>query len=201
MFNFVKLLILVSALLMSIQSTASNVQRSLAQNPEPQKSIQPKKTESNVSIEWVEPRKFRDVDHPTTSRKRYRESVLHELETFLASLGEELPLGYKLRMKVTDLDMAGTVQTAGMAGLNDFSSQGSLGMQDYRIMRDIDIPRMTFSYEYIDENGQVLKQEEVVLKDMSYLTRGRTVNKSTTLHYEKVMISRWFEETFVVDDL
>jgi hypothetical protein len=197
MFNIVKSLVLVSALLMSIQSTASNMQRSQAQNPEPQESTEPKKTESNVSIEWVEPQKFRDVDHPTTSRKRYRESVFLELETFFASLGEKLPLGHTLHLKVTNLDMAGTVQTPGMAGLNNFSNQGSLGMQDYRIMRDIDIPRMTFSYEYLDDKGQIVKQEEVVLKDMSYLTRGRTVNKSTTLHYEKVMISEWFEETLL----
>lgn len=196
MFNFVKSLILVSALLISIQSTASNVQRSLAQNKDSQMSTEPKKTESNVSIEWIDPQKFRDVEHPTTSKKRYRESVLRELEAFFATLGEELPLGYQLHLKVTDLDMAGTVQPPGMAGLNDFSNLGRFGMQDYRIMRDIDIPRMTFSYEYFDDKGQIVKQEEVKLKDMSYLSRGSSFNKSTTLHYEKVMISRWFKETF-----
>lgn len=196
MFNFVKSLILVSALLISIQSTASNLQRSLAQNKDSQMSTEAKKTESNVSIEWIDPQKFRDVEHPTTSKKRYRESVLRELEAFFATLGEELPLGYQLHLKVTDLDMAGTVQPPGMAGLNDFSNLGRFGMQDYRIMRDIDIPRMTFSYEYFDDKGQIVKQEEVKLKDMSYLSRGRSLNKSTTLHYEKVMISRWFEETF-----
>ena len=196
MFNFVKSFILISALLVSIQSIASNVERSLAQNPEPQMSTEPQKTESNVFIEWINPQKFRDVQHPTTSRKRYRESVFLELETFFATLGQELPLGYTLHLKVTNLDMAGTVQTPGMAGLNDFSNQGRFGMQDYRIMRDIDIPRMTFSYEYLDDKGQVVKQEEVDLKDMSYLSRGSSFNKNATLHYEKVMISRWFEDTF-----
>jgi Asp-tRNA(Asn)/Glu-tRNA(Gln) amidotransferase B subunit len=196
MFNFVKSLVLVSALLISIQSTASNVQRSSAQNTDSTMSTEPKISESNVSIEWIDPQKFRDVEHPTTSRKRYRESVFLELETFFATLGEKLPLGYTLHLKVTDLDMAGTVQTPGMAGLNDFSNQGRFGMQDYRIMRDIDIPRITFSYEYLDDKGQIVKQEEVTLKDMSYLSRGRSINNSAALHYEKVMISRWFEETF-----
>ena len=96
--------------------------------------------------------------------------------------------------------MAGAVQTPEMAGLNNFSNQGRFGMQDYRIMRDIDIPRITFSYEYLDEKGQVVKQEEVDLKDMSYLTRGSSFNKNTSLHYEKVMISRWFENTFQAED-
>ena len=200
MFNFVKSLVLVSALLISIQTTASNVQRSLAQNPDPQMGTEPKTSESNVSIEWIDPQKFRDVQHPTTSRKRYRESVFLELETFFATLGEELPLGYRLHLNVTDLDMAGAVQTPEMAGLNNFSNQGRFGMQDYRIMRDIDIPRMTFSYEYLDDKGQVVKQEEVDLKDMSYLSRGSSFNKNTSLHYEKVMISRWFKDTFQAED-
>lgn len=160
-------------------------------------SVGDKVAQSNVSIEWVEPRKFRDVRHPTTSRKRYRESVFLELETFFTSLGEELPEGYKLNLKVTDLDLAGTIQTPAMAGLNNFSSGG---IEDYRIVREIDIPRMTFSYELIDEKGQILKQEEVKLKDMSFLSRAGSISKNTSLIYEKVMISRWFKDTFIAGD-
>jgi len=196
MFNFVKFFMLVAGFLISAQAISYNIQRASAQNTEAQTNTAPKEIESNVSIEWIDPQKFRDVEHPTTSRKRYRESIFLELESFLATLGEQLPLGYKLKMKVTNLDMAGAVQTPAMAGLNNFSNQGRFSMQDYRIMRDIDIPRMTFSYEYFDDKGQVIKQEEVDLKDMSYLSRGSSFNKSASLHYEKVMISRWFEDTF-----
>ena len=200
MFTSYKSLILVAVLLISTQSTASTVQRSLAKNGGSQTSTEPKEIASNVSIEWIEPQKFRDVEHPTISRKRYRDSVFLELETLFTTLAKELPIGYQLNVKVSDLDLAGTVQPPGMAGLNDFSSQGRFGMQDYRIMRDIDIPRMTFSYEYLDEKGKIVKQEEVNLKDMSYLSRSSSFNKSTALHYEKVMISRWFKETFDAAD-
>jgi hypothetical protein len=188
MVNYFKGLLLVSVFLLSAQAMASNMESADIDDVELQKA------QSNVSIEWIEPKKFRDVRHPTMSRKRYRESVLLELETFITSLGEELPEGHKLNLKVTDLDLAGTVQSPAMAGLRNFSNGG---IDNYRIVRDIDIPRMAFSYALVDDQGKVLKQDDVDLKDMSFLSRTGSVNKNTSLRYEKVMISRWFKETFM----
>ncbi len=149
--------------------------------------------DGNVSIEWIEPKKFRDVKDASMSRKRYREKVFAELEEYFTLLGKELPEGQKLNIKVTDLDMAGTVQSLAMAGLT-YNLNDSIN--DYRIMRDIDIPRMTFSYELIDETEKVIKQDEVLLKDMSYLTRSNMIRKNAVLRYEKAMISRWFQQEF-----
>ncbi|WP_412970875.1 DUF3016 domain-containing protein [Glaciecola sp. MF2-115] len=153
--------------------------------------------QSKVAIEWIEPKKFRDVEHPTISRKRYRESVFEELEAYFSELSEALPDGRKLSIKVTELDLAGTVQTQSMAGLNHYSQSSRANINEYRIMRDIDIPRMTFSYELKDESGQVIKEEEVNLKDMSYLSSVNSIHKNTALRYEKAMISEWFKKTFL----
>jgi hypothetical protein len=188
MVNYLKGLVFVSLLLLGAQAMASNVESADIDDVELQK------VQSNVSIEWVKPKKFRDVRHPTMSRQRYTESVLLELKTFFSSLGERLPEGYKLNLKVTNLDLAGTVQSPAMAGLRNFSNGG---MDDYRIVRDIDIPRMAFSYELVDEQGKVLKQEDVDLKDMSFLSRAGSVSKNTSLRYEKEMISRWFKKTLM----
>jgi hypothetical protein len=152
---------------------------------------------SNVTIEWVEPTKFRDVKHPSMSRQRYRESVFLELETFISDLAESLPEGQKLNIKVTDLDMAGTVQTPAMAGIRGSSMNSNFDINEYRIMRDIDIPRMDFSYELRNADGEIIQQEDVELKDLSYLSRVSKIHKSTPLKYEKEMISRWFKEKFL----
>ncbi|MFQ3206112.1 MAG: hypothetical protein ACI9IT_000246 [Glaciecola sp.] len=188
MVNYFKGLFLVTVFLVSAQAMSSNIESADADAVELQKG------QSNVLIEWIEPKKFRDVRHPTMSRKRHRESVLLELETFFTSLGEELPEGHKLNLRVTDLDLAGTVQPPGMVGLRNFPNRG---IENYRIVRNIDIPRMTFSYELVDDQGKILQQEEVNLKDMSFLSRAGSANKNTSLKYEKVMISRWFKETFI----
>lgn len=188
MVNYLKGLLFASCFLLSAQAMASNIETMDTGNVEAQKS------QSNVSIEWVKPKKFRDVRHPTMSRKHYRDSVLLELETFFTSLGEGLPEGQKLNLRVTDLDLAGAVQSPAMAGLRNFSNSG---IDNYRIVRDIDIPRMTFAYELVDGQGQILKQEDVELKDMSFLSMAGSVNTNTSLKYEKVMISRWFKETFM----
>jgi hypothetical protein len=152
--------------------------------------------ESKVSIEWIEPKKFRDVRNASMSRKRYRDTVFTELEAYFTVLGKDLPQGQKLTIKVTDLDMAGTVQSLATAGLTNFSNNLNHNLNDYRIMREIDIPRMTFSYELKDADGKIIKQDDVELKDMSYLSRASVVRKSAQLRYEKVMISRWFNDTF-----
>jgi hypothetical protein len=188
MVNYFKGLLLVSLFLVSAQATSSSMETAHLADVELQE------LQSNVSIKWIEPKKFRDVRHPTMSGKRYRDSVLLELETFFTLLGEGLPEGHNLNLRVTDLDLAGTVQSPAMAGLRNFSNGG---IEYYRIVRDIDIPRMTFSYELVDHQGKVLQQDDVDLKDMSFLSRAGSVNKNTSLRYEKEMISRWFKETLM----
>lgn len=178
---------LIASTVLSMDVLSSNLQDPTSASSEVQ---------SNLTVEWIEPQNFRDVRHATISRKRYRESVFEELEAYLGELSEALPDGHKLTIKVTELDLAGTVQTQSMAGLDRYSQNSRNDMNEYRIMRDIDIPRMTFIYELKDENGQLIQGKEVNLKDMSYLSRVNSIHKNTSLRYEKAMISDWFKKTF-----
>ena len=143
------------------------------------------------TVEWVEPQKYRDVKHPHQSRKRFREGVLDELSEFMAELSADLPQNTKLSMKVTNLDLAGDILPASFAGVGD-------SFRDVRVVRQIDIPRMVFSYELVDEKGQVLQSDEVKLKDMNFLDRANFSHRSDYLRYEKRMIKEWFESTFSV---
>ena len=100
-----------------------------------------------------------------------------------------LPDNQKLLMKVTDLDLAGQVWPASHLGLGH-------GTSDVRIVKNIDIPRINFSYKLLDESGEVVQQAEVKLKDMSFLDRSHHLFKSESLRYEKNMLQRWFKQEF-----
>lgn len=183
-----KKLFFIPALVLSTQAFAAEPESTTSEQASPS---------NNISIEWVKPEKFRDVKHPSISRKRYRESVFAELETFFASLATALPDGQTVNIKVTNLDLAGTVQTPSMAGLTTHSNNSTFGMNDYRIIRDIDIPRMHLSYELLNEKGELIQQQDVKLKDMSFLMKSNSVRKNTPLRYEKEMISEWFKSEFL----
>src|SRR5690606_40461903 len=96
--------------------------------------------------------------------------------------------GYKLSMNVTNLDLAGEVWPGMMVGLNSSS--------DVRLIKNLDIPRMDFSYELTDSAGVVLKEGTEELKDIAFMDRGGRVLDSDRLHYEKDMLERWFKDTF-----
>jgi hypothetical protein len=185
-----KTAIIASLIMLSSQLSASEIDAAKPVSSELQA------IDSNVSIKWVEPKKFQDVRHASMSRKRYRNAVFSELEEYFKVLADDLPEGQTLNIEVTDLDLAGTVQSLAMAGLNNFPHSLNHSLNDYRVMRNIDIPRMTFSYQLMDQNQQIIKQEQVNLKDMSFLSRSSFHRRNEELRYEKVMISRWFDKTF-----
>jgi hypothetical protein len=145
--------------------------------------------DSRVEVEWVEPKKYTDLRDRNFSTERFRKHVFSTLEEHLAELAEELPEGQHLKMKVTDVDLAGRVEPGSFSGL-------VATHDNIRIMRDIDIPRMKFEYTLVDSAGAVLKQEEVHIKDMNYLNTTRSFMRSRPFSYEKQMLTRWFEKNF-----
>ena len=144
-----------------------------------------------VEIEWDKPEKYRDVRPSNESRKRFREATFERINEYMNELALSLPDDKKLLMKVSDLDLAGQVWPASFVGFGHSSS-------DVRIIKNIDIPRINFSYQLLDESGGVVQQAEVKLKDMSFLDRSNRFFKSETLRYEKSMLQRWFKKEFEV---
>ena len=70
-----------------------------------------------------------------------------------------------------------------------------------RVIKNIDIPRIEFFYEYKDANGSVLKSDTVNLKDMSFMTGHNPLFNSDSLKYEKNMLRKWFKKTFEFEKL
>ena len=146
---------------------------------------------AEVKITWEEPESYSDVRPTNESRKRFRERTLQELEEHIVDLASDLPESQVLSMTVTNVDLAGQVWPSQFVGFGD--GAGS----DVRIIKRVDIPRMTFSYSLANADGQViLSGEDVKLKDMDFMESNIRRNRTESLSYEKAMLNDWFSDTF-----
>ena len=144
-----------------------------------------------IRVEWVNPESFTDVRQTHSSREKFRKHVFVQLEKHLDELAKDLPIGQRLKLSVTDLDLAGRIEVASFIGLSN-------RMDEVRVMRNIDIPRLTFAYELVDANGKVLKSDDVHLKNMNYLQSAGITSRNRPFAYEKIMLSKWFAKNFVL---
>ncbi|MDO6692926.1 DUF3016 domain-containing protein [Aliiglaciecola sp. 3_MG-2023] len=145
---------------------------------------------ADVEITWENPKEFRDVKPTLQSRTKFREQTFEDLEEYINKLAEDLPDGQKLTMTVSDLDLAGEVWPSSFVGMGT-------GGGEVRVVKQLDIPRMTFSYALTDASGTVLHSaDEVKLKDMMFMDNANFLSKSDSLRYEKEMIKDWFKDEF-----
>lgn len=146
---------------------------------------------AEVKITWEEPESYSDVRPTNESRKRFRERTLQELEEHIVDLASDLPESQVLSMTVTNVDLAGQVWPSQFVGF------GNGAGSDVRIIKRVDIPRMTFSYSLANADGQViLSGEDVKLKDMDFMESNIRRNRTESLSYEKAMLNDWFSDTF-----
>ncbi|GEA07565.1 hypothetical protein KUL42_23260 [Alteromonas sp. KUL42] len=146
---------------------------------------------AEVKLVWEEPESYTDVRPSNESRKRFRDRTLEELEAYITELAASLPESQVLSMTVTNVDLAGEVWPSQFVGF------GSAGASDVRIIKRIDIPRMSFSYTLSSEDGQVLlSEQEVKLKDMDFMESNIRRHRTDSLSYEKAMLDDWFADTF-----
>lgn len=142
----------------------------------------------NVTINWQQPKDYTDVKAANESRSRFLARTLEQFDEIFADLGEQLTAGHSLDITVTDVDLAGQVWP------QQFVGAGS-GGGDVRLIKDIDIPRMEFSYE-LKHEGVMVKSADVDLKDMGFLTTSMRGSDSEPLRFEKRMLERWFSKEF-----
>lgn len=179
--NYIQKLVSISLFSLSCSVVA------VASEQEPSNEIE---TPESIKVEWKDAEKFRDVRPANESRKRFRESVLKQLEEHIVAKGNELPEGQLLEITVSDLDLAGQVWPSGFVGIGNAGG-------DVRLIKDVDIPRMELSYLLKDQGGQVLKSETVKIKDMSFMQNSSLRYRNDRLRYEKKMFDDWFRRTFV----
>ena len=85
-------------------------------------------------------------------------------------------------MIITDINLAG-----------EYEPWRSIDFDDIRIVKSIYPPRITFTYELKDEEGNIIKSGEEKLVDMNFDWKIR-INYSDDLFYDKAMITDWFRD-------
>jgi hypothetical protein len=133
-------------------------------------------------VTWTDYKSYRDIDSGNDGRKQFRERTFKDLEKHFAKLAEMLPAGQTLKIDVTDVDLAGDTHHG--------------GVNRTRIVKEIYSPRMNFSYQILDADGSVIKSDDVVVKDMNFMSGSSLKYRNKSLGYEKKMLDEWFNETF-----
>lgn len=186
MTKFKNLNIAVIALVLAVASNAV-----IAEESETVEIIKIENADARASVEWVDPKKFTDIRSVNMSKAKYQNYVIKELTSHIEELANKLPEGQTLQVKITNLDLAGRVEPGRFAGV-------TRSIDDVRVVRHVDIPRIAFSYEVTDSQGAVVRSEEVKLKDMGFLSSMAKLKRQSPFSYEKRMLTRWFNKTLNV---
>lgn len=137
---------------------------------------------ADVTVTYIAPEKFRDREF---RQERTRVSALAEFDKEFAKLAERyLPAGQDLAIEVLDIDLAGGFEP------------WNFDYRDVRIMRDTTPPRIRFRYTLTDA-GKVIRQDEVRLSDVNYLSRPGAANDTERFAHDKQLLEDWFRKTFV----
>lgn len=140
---------------------------------------------ADVEVEWTNPDKYRDIDAGDSHRKHFKERTFKSFEKHFNKLAQSLPAEQKLVINVTDVDLAGDVNFGGIHRI--------------RIIKSIYFPRMEFSYKLLDAEKNIIKEDELSLKDMSFMIGTRLKYSNESLSYEKDMLDDWFRKTFLTE--
>ena len=138
---------------------------------------------ADVKVTWTEPSKYRDIYSGNQGKKRFRESTFKELEKHLLKLAKALPESQKLEIDVTDVDLAGDVNSS--------------SMRDIRVIKQIYFPRIKFSYQLINEEQAIIQSGDVNIKDMNFMMGNSSRYRNKSLGYEKKLLDDWFKDEFV----
>lgn len=135
-----------------------------------------------AKVTWQDPDNYTDVQPTNETKAGFQARVFRSLDEAFDSLAQKLPDGYNLQVTVTDLDLAGQVKP-----------MRSPGGQDIRVVKDIDWPRISFSYILSDQKGQQVAAGQENLKDMNFRS-GINIDTSDSFYYEKKLLRNWFNK-------
>lgn len=141
-----------------------------------------------AEVSWKDVDSYTDIRPADGLRDRYQQKVMDQLTEHFQSLMTKLPEDQKLEVTVTDVDLTGRLEpTFGRSSSNYV-----------RIVREIDFPRMEFDYRLVNNSGEVLKEGQANVKNMSFNYGGLASRvHRNDLYFEEEMLTRWFEDTIV----
>lgn len=140
-------------------------------------------TAGESEVTWTDPDKYTDIRPSNESKSRFQKRIFKSFEEHFAKLSEQLPEGQKLKIDVTNVDLAGDVRLG--------------STQQIRIVKDIYIPRIKFTFELVNADNTIESSGDVDLKDMSFMMSPNAYSSGKSLNYEKRMLDKWFNDTFI----
>lgn len=141
--------------------------------------------DARIQVAFLEPQNFtdfRDSDMGYSPRNGYAE----DLRERLAWLSRYyVPVGHKLEVTFTDIDMAG-----------DFEPWRGPAWSDVRIVKEIYAPRIVLSFRLTDAAGNIVKEGKRELKDSAFWMKVNPVAQQDTLRHEKALLDDWLRAEF-----
>jgi len=137
---------------------------------------------ARVEVLFDHPENFTDLKDSYMATDKGREAYMDSFREYLQrNATRRLPEGQKLSITFTDIDMAG-----------DFEPWRGPSASDVRIIKDIYIPRLKFTYRITDAQDAVVKEGKADLSDLNFqMNLSATFNSSDPLRYEKHMLDDW----------
>lgn len=129
---------------------------------------------------------FTDIKAGNEQKERFRERLTEEFTSVFAGFAAKLPDGYQLEITVTDIDLAGDIRP-GM----------TIHYDQIRLMKEIDWPRIQFTYALKNAQQEVVASGKEELRDMDYLRRFRIPSGKTSFKFEEKMLQDWFKHQVV----
>lgn len=144
----------------------------------------PASAAGTATVTFVNPEKYTDAGYSReTPTARDLTALQRDLEKHFQKLAERhLADGETLAIEVLDVDLAGRFQP-------------SARLDDVRIVRDIDWPRVRLRYT-LSRNGVADPSVEERVSDQSFLMSINPYSSGDRLRYEKVMLDDWFLQRF-----
>jgi len=129
---------------------------------------------------------FRDFKTEIGVRKPDQERLKKEMKRQLnEAVKRYLPEGHSLNIQFQDIDMAGEI-------FPSFSATGN----DLRVVKNAYPPKLEFTYQWYDENGEKVLDGLEVLKgnNVSGLSQRATSGYRGPLAIERVLIDEWLRK-------
>ncbi len=146
----------------------------------------PAPDDARAEVVFFEPEKFTDVKDSYMSSDVRRTTYLEQLRDHILDQSKyRVPAGYKLQVKITDIDMAG-----------DFEPWRGPQFDDIRIIKDIYPPRIDLAFRLIDPQGNVVKEGKRELRDTAFLMRITMGTQTDSLRHEKQLLDDWMRDEF-----
>ena len=137
---------------------------------------------ATVELNWVKPGTYDDIRSGEQNRKTFHERTFKVLKKHFIKLAADLPQNQILKVDILNIDLAGEINFA--------------GARQIRILREPYFPRVSLSYQLIEDNDAIVMLGSDKLKSMNFLQSSNLRYQSESLGHEKKMLDVWFQREF-----